>query len=428
MFNSLRVRLLLTLLIVVGVALAIMAIYISRTTTSEFQQSVVGILRYRNLRLDRKISSIQDYVAQHAGEEDIWAGLQGMMDSMASSSQTRFVLADLDGKVYADSSHELIGQNINVAQSKPFAVYLVEGIPILAYYEQLDIPQPEQIQRTFIESVNRSLLIAILVTGLLALLLTLLLSNSILSPIGELTGAARKMEQGDLSQRVQVRPKGELGDLAQAFNAMAVSLQHAEQLRRNMVSDVAHELRTPLSNLRGYLEAMQDGVLVPTPASIASLHEDVMLLNHLVDDLQELALVEAGQIRLEKRSTELDRVVEKALSITDQEASFKGVTLNASGRSCVTCWIMLLPTLHLVETFRLVPQLKMGWWKCGSGILALVLHLNIYHISSSASTGLISLAPVPLVARVWAWQLSNSSLKPRAVVSPSKARLTKVQK
>ena len=330
MFNSLRVRLLLTLLIVVGVALAIMAIYISRTTTSEFQQSVVGILRYRNLRLDRKISSIQDYVAQHAGEEDIWAGLQGMMDSMASSSQTRFVLADLDGKVYADSSHELIGQNINVAQSKPFAVYLVEGIPILAYYEQLDIPQPEQIQRTFIESVNRSLLIAILVAGLLALLLTLLLSKSILSPIGALTGAARKMEQGDLSQRVQVRPKGELGDLAQAFNAMADSLQHAEQLRRNMVSDVAHELRTPLSNLRGYLEAMQDGVLVPTPASIASLHEDVMLLNHLVDDLQELALVEAGQIRLEKRSTELDRVVEKALTITNQEASSKGVTLNAS--------------------------------------------------------------------------------------------------
>jgi two-component system sensor histidine kinase BaeS len=59
-----------------------------------------------------------------------------------------------------------------------------------------------------------------------------------------------------------------------------------EQLRRNMVTDVAHELRTPLTNLRGYLEAMQDGVLVPTPENIASVHQEVMLLSHLVDDLQ----------------------------------------------------------------------------------------------------------------------------------------------
>jgi signal transduction histidine kinase len=328
MFNSLRVRLLLTLLAVVGVALATMAIYTSHTTTSEFQRSVTGILRYRNLRLDRKIANIQDYVAQHTGEQDIWPGLQTMMESMASSSQTRFVLADLNGKVYADSSLELVGQTINISQSKPFAVYLIEGIPILAYYEPLDIPSPQQVQQSFIASVNQSILIAILAAGLLAVLLTLIFSHSILSPIDALTSAARKMEHGDLSQRVKVKAKGEVGDLAQAFNAMADGLQRVEQLRRNMVTDVAHELRTPLTNLRGYLEAMQDGVLVPTPENIASLHQEVMLLYHLVNDLQELALVEAGQLRLNKQSIDLDTEIEKAIAVTQQEADAKGIHLN----------------------------------------------------------------------------------------------------
>ncbi|MFZ2096417.1 MAG: ATP-binding protein, partial [Anaerolineales bacterium] len=329
-FHSLRLRLLLSLLAVVGVALATMAIYTSRTTATEFQQSMVGILRYRNLRLDRKIAAIEAYNKQHAGEEQIWSGLQSMIKSMAASSQTRFVLADLDGNVYADSSNELVGKTINIKQSKPFAAYLIEGTIILAYYEPLDIPSPQQIQQSFITSVNQSIYIAIFAAGLLAVVLTLIFSHSIVSPIDALTRAAQKMEHGDLSQRVMVKSGGEVGQLAQAFNAMADGLQHVEQLRRNMVTDVAHELRTPLSNLRGYLEAMQDGIVVPTPENIASLHQEVMLLNHLVDDLQELALVEAGQLRLNKQPIQLDAEVEKTIAITQPEADVKGISLKTN--------------------------------------------------------------------------------------------------
>jgi signal transduction histidine kinase len=330
MFNSLRLRLLFSLLAVVGVALATMAIYTSQTTANEFQQSMVGILRYRNLRLDRKIAAIEAYNTQHAGEEQIWSGLQSMIKSMAASSQTRFVLADLDGYVYADSSNELVGKTINIKQSKPFAAYLIEGIIILAYYEPLDIPSPQQVQQSFIASVNQSIYIAILVAGLLAVILTLIFSHSIVSPIDALTRAAQKMEHGDLSQRVNAKFEGEIGQLAQAFNAMADSLQRVEQLRRNMVNDVAHELRTPLSNLRGYLEAMQDGIVDPTPENISSLHQEVMLLNRLVDDLQELAMVEAGQLRLNILPIDLEAEVEKTIAITQPEADIKGISLKAN--------------------------------------------------------------------------------------------------
>ena len=94
-----------------------------------------------------------------------------------------------------------------------------------------------------------------------------------------------------------------------------------------MVSDVAHELRTPLSNLRGYLEALRDGVLEPTPPIVDSLYEETMILNHLVDDLQDLALIEAGQLRLMQEPTLLEEIVIRIVHQMEPFASHKDLTI-----------------------------------------------------------------------------------------------------
>jgi signal transduction histidine kinase len=141
-----------------------------------------------------------------------------------------------------------------------------------------------------------------------ALVLTLVFARRIVEPIEALTAAARRLEKGDLSQRVSVRATDEIGALAHAFNAMADGLDRNEQLRRHMVTDIAHELRTPLTNLRGYLEAVRDGVVDVQPGVVQSLYEETMLLNRLVDDLQDLALAEAGQLRMEKRPVSVAEV------------------------------------------------------------------------------------------------------------------------
>jgi signal transduction histidine kinase len=327
MLSSLRVRLLATMMIILLVALGTMAILASQATTAEFERSVGGILRYSDPRIYSKTINIQKFITQHQGEQDLWPGLQQLLEGMQITSNTRYVIADLDGKVYVDSTGRLVGQRLNLANSKPFAAFLIEGEPMLSYFEPLDAPDLQLIQQGFTDSVNNSLLIAILVAGVLALLLALLLSHSILSPVSALTRAARRMESGDLDQRVQVRSNGELGALAQAFNAMADGLQRQEQLRRNMVSDVAHELRTPLSNVRGYLEALQDGVVEPTPELIGSLHEEALSLNRLVDELQELALAEAGQLHLEIQPVKVLMAVEKALLAVRAQARTRQVSL-----------------------------------------------------------------------------------------------------
>lgn len=327
MINSLRFRLLLITIVVLVVAVGTVAFFASQSTSSQFRASLQGILDYPNLNIDAKINAINKLLATHSGDRAIWEDLQILLEQMERTSQARFVVAEIDGEVLADSAGELIGGRINTALSKPFGAFLIEKTPVLAYIVPIQDYSLAAIEQQFNTSVNRSLLIAIGVAGLVGLLLTLLLSQSILRPVDELTSAARAMEKGDLSQRVTVKTKGELGDLANAFNAMAEGLKRLEQLRRNMVTDVAHELRTPLSNVRGYLEALRDGIVEPTPETIASVHEEAMLLNRLVDDLQELAMAEAGQLHLVKQPVDIQEMVEKSVQSMSTLASEKDVTV-----------------------------------------------------------------------------------------------------
>jgi signal transduction histidine kinase len=147
--------------------------------------------------------------------------------------------------------------------------------------------------------------------------------------VDALTAAVRRMGAGDLDQRVPVVADDEVGELARAFNAMAGNLARTEQLRRTMVADVAHELRTPLTNLRGYLEAIQDGVAPPDAEVIASLHEEAIHLSRLVDDLQDLALADAGQLPLERRPIAVADVVGPVTRLVAPRAAAAGVAVEA---------------------------------------------------------------------------------------------------
>ena len=329
MYNSLRFRLLSITIIVLVVAVGTVAFFASQSTSSEFRRSLQGILDYPNLNIETKINTINKLLASRGGERTIWQDLQAVLEGMERTSNARYVIAELDGRVIADSTGDLIGEQINTALSKPFAAFLIEKRPVLAYIVPIENYDLTTIETQFNTSVNRSLLIAIALAGMVGLLLTYFLSRSILQPVDDLISAARAMEKGDLSQRVAVRTKGELGELAHAFNAMAEGLTRLEKLRQNMVTDVAHELRTPLSNVRGYLEALSDGVVEPTPEMIASIYEEAMLLNRLVDDLQELAMAEAGQLKLVCQPVDIQELIEKAIQSLISQAIEKEIQLLA---------------------------------------------------------------------------------------------------
>ncbi|GAA4574400.1 sensor histidine kinase [Planotetraspora kaengkrachanensis] len=167
---------------------------------------------------------------------------------------------------------------------------------------------------------------------LITVTVTILAGIRLIGPLRALTGAARRMEEGDISARVDVDRGDEIGRLATAFNAMSERREQLEKLRRAMVSDVAHELRTPLSNIRGWLEAAEDGVVDPDRTLTASLLEEAMLLQHVIDDLQDLAMADAGELRLHKEPIGVPDLVAQVVTAHRGGADAAGVTLTSQAQ------------------------------------------------------------------------------------------------
>ncbi|MEW2487980.1 ATP-binding protein [Streptomyces sp. NPDC048411] len=163
--------------------------------------------------------------------------------------------------------------------------------------------------------------------ALAAVLGALLLSRAVLRPVRAMTHAAKGLGEGDLGRRVPVSGRDEIAQLGRAFNRMADSIQAGEERQRRLTGDIAHELRTPLANLRGYLEALRDGIVEPTPDLLDSLHEEALLQQRIVDDLQDLALAEAGALTYHRREVDLRELLDAGRTAHRAQAETAGVAV-----------------------------------------------------------------------------------------------------
>ncbi|MEC3982697.1 sensor histidine kinase [Amycolatopsis sp. H20-H5] len=183
---------------------------------------------------------------------------------------------------------------------------------------------------TFDLSAGNRIRIAGVAAAVLALtiVVTVLAGTRLVRPLRALTGAAQRMKEGDAFARVDVKGKDELARLAVAFNEMSAARERLEEQRKAMVSDIAHELRTPLSNIRGWLEATEDGVSEPGPALVSSLLEEALQLEHIVDDLQDLSMADAGKLRLHPEPVWLVDLLAQVEVAHGGRAREAGVTLS----------------------------------------------------------------------------------------------------
>ncbi|MGC4936886.1 sensor histidine kinase [Kribbella sp. DT2] len=165
---------------------------------------------------------------------------------------------------------------------------------------------------------------------LIAAVVMIFTGRRLVRPILALTGAAQRMTNGDHAARVPVAGKDEVARLGHAFNAMAESIQQHDHQRKAMVSDVAHELRTPLANIKGYLVASEDGVVPLDRELVSSLLEETGLLEHLVADLQDLALADAGMLRMHPATRDLAEVADQVVAAHRPAAEAAGITLTAA--------------------------------------------------------------------------------------------------
>lgn len=165
------------------------------------------------------------------------------------------------------------------------------------------------------------IVIAAAIVLVLTVGVSMVLAGPVLRPLRVVTAATQRMRAGDRSARAEVRARWEVAELAAAFNQMSEHLARVERQRTDLVNDVSHELRTPLGNIRGWLVAAQDGVADLDPELVESLLEETLVLQHIVDDLQELASADAGELRLRPEPVDAGELLAQVAGSADHTAA-----------------------------------------------------------------------------------------------------------
>jgi len=297
-------RLILSFVLVVFATIAVMLWVAQQTTGYEvrafmFRGGMVG--------LDQLASDLENYYNQH----QTWSGVEstitlgqgkgkqmGMGMGQGRMMSQQLLLADAGGNIVFNSGQDGLGKLSAEQQKNAIELHSSSNALVGYLYTEGGMTVNPAVSNNLINRLTKAAWYAAGVSGFLALILALLLSFSLLHPINELTSAAKAMAGGDLSQRVDIKGKDELGTLGEAFNHMASSIETAEQNRRSMTFDIAHELRTPLAVQRANLEALQDGIYPLTPENLQPILDQTNLLTRLVSDLRTLASAESGELKL----------------------------------------------------------------------------------------------------------------------------------
>jgi len=348
MINNLNFRLIVAFAVVIIVIIGSVFFFTYSTTRNEISQVGDRLETMQDRRVQSELSRY--YRIVHT-----WDGVQPLVVQWGNLYGRRIILTNNDNTVVADSDEKLVSKTYtekSFGQSMIQIPVSLSGQSSASFNPRKPGQSPEQtmpadtigtlhVLHGELLDINRAALQITYSTiggyfikgGLLAIavaiLFTFFLSRRILAPVKALTGATRQFGKGDFSRRVTYEGKGELGELARSFNSMADNLEHTQRLRRNMVADVAHELRTPLSNLKGYLEAISDGVVQPDEATIHSLNEEASSLSRLVEDLQELSLADAGELKMTVQPEDISRLIKETVTALYPKASGKGLSLTA---------------------------------------------------------------------------------------------------
>lgn len=209
-------------------------------------------------------------------------------------------------------------------------------IGFLGIYPRRESGNSEEDER-FISEQNRTLLMAGLLTLISSFGIAWLLSRQLVKPIESLRQSSSELASGNYDTRIKVQSRDELGLLSEDFNRLAETLQKHEHSRRQWIMDIAHELRTPLSILRGEIEAIQDGISEPDPATIQSLHHETLHLQRLVEDLYTLSVSDSGSLTYHKTRLDIAAVLKDTLTQFDSRLREKMLTLSTDIRQPVYC-------------------------------------------------------------------------------------------
>ncbi len=300
MFRSLAVKLTLAIL-AVGISGALLVAAISgQRTRLEFN-------RFVSQQSDNSVVAVL-LLGFYEENDYTWEGIEQWLTNEPSLSflSQLIVLADSDQRIIYAPDPGQVGRDVEPSElGGSISVIHDDELVGTAYFMDRIIPEeglpgfsPESF---FLYSVSQATVLAAAIAALLALVLGILLSRALTRPLRELTTATEEMAAGQLGKQVDAPAQDEIGKLATSFNKISRDLAQASRLRRQMTADIAHDLRTPLTILRGYTDGLCEGSIEGRRELYDLLHLEVVHIQHLVEDLRTLSLADAGELTLAPR-------------------------------------------------------------------------------------------------------------------------------
>ena len=307
--RSLALKLTLAFLVVGLVGSVVLVLSIRWQTQREFDRLML------NLYQTETVAALRDYYQIHGSWEGVAEGLRvEIVPSMGMPGPRfeRIVVVDAGGMVVVGGMGDMMGQHMafDPARALPLEVngetvgWVMTDGP--GWHWQANTPPG-----VFLMNFTRAIVLSAVVATTLALVIGTILARTISQPVRELRAATSKVAAGELGYQVAVRTKDEIGQLADSFNRMSADLANATTLRRRMTADIAHDLRTPLSIILGYSEALSEGELDGTPEVFAVMHEEAQHLQRLIEDLRILSLADAGELSLMKQPVSPKTLLER---------------------------------------------------------------------------------------------------------------------
>ncbi len=346
MNHSLRTRLILNYLVIIVATAGLVVLLANRITANRFNYMVSHAGQMRAQNLAPWFASYYGQVGSWDGVDEFIAsypvgqwrppgryGQQGSgmpmmgMGMTEPTSEERLLLVGTDGQLIADSGDENTPIHLSDADRDKGAPILVSDRQVGTLFIASSLGRLTPNQANFLEQVNRLMLVTAAAAVLAVLVVGSFQAQRIVAPVKALVEAAGRVAGGDLSQRIPVTSQDELGEMATAFNTMAAELEHQQELRHRAMTDIAHELRTPLSVLQIELESIEDGLTTPTPEVVAGLQSDVAHLRRLVEDLRTLSLADAGELQLEAEPVEMGDLIRGVVNRVRGMARSQNITL-----------------------------------------------------------------------------------------------------
>lgn len=323
--NRLSVRLSLAFLLTAWLGIGAMVIVVQRTLETGFRQ----YLSSRDNQVNpEQVARLEAYFAANGTWVNAESVLSGRGGGGNGSNQGAVILVtDLDGQVVAATDSNRIGTTFSLDVLASATALMVEDTQVgWLFRESPGLQALGEAEQAFLNEANRWFTLAGIGSTALALAVGALLAWSLVRPLRDLTHAVQDLSIGQLGRQVETRGTIEVQALAVAFNRLSTALAEVEALRQRMAAAVAHELRTPVSILRGHLEAILDGLYPADSAHIATAYDQTLHLAHLVEDLRVLTLAEAKQLPLEFARLQPATLVNQVLD------SFEPLTLDSDIR------------------------------------------------------------------------------------------------